>query len=119
LRHPDAEGADTRPEEVERLHRDREAAVGVAQHLDGLHSDAVEVEPADGMRRDQFERLPREAVAVARDGERGDPLRAVVGGAGEDAVDVSLRRVGDPGLRPGQPVAVTVRLGAQRERRDV
>ena len=48
LRHPDAEGPDARPEEIERFHRDLEATVDLAEHLHGLDADAVEVEPADG-----------------------------------------------------------------------
>ena len=76
LGHTDAEGADARPEEVERVHRDREAAADLAEQLLGTGADPVEVEAADRVRRDQLEVLAREAVGVARDGEGGDPLRA-------------------------------------------
>ena len=76
LRHPDREGADARPEEVERVHRDREPAVEVAEHLVGLDADAVEVEAADRVRGEQVEALAGEALALARDGEGRDSLRA-------------------------------------------
>ena len=73
LRHPDAEGSDTRPEEIERFHRDLEATVDLAEHLHGLDADAVEVEPPDRVRRDQLDCLARKPVALARDREGSDP----------------------------------------------
>ena len=91
----------------------REAAVDLAEHLVGLDADAVEVEPPDGVRREQLEALTREALALARDGERRDPLRAPVGGSREHAVDVGLGRVRDPGLRAGQAEAVPLALRLQ------
>ena len=132
LGHPDAECADARPEEVECVHGDGKAAADLAQHLIGGGLDAVEVEAADRVRRDQLEVLAREALALARDRERGDALGALVRGAREDGVDVRLRRVRDPELRACEAEAVAVlfrpelqrgRVGArvglaERERRD-
>jgi hypothetical protein len=72
------------------------------------------------VRRDQVERLAGEALAVAGDGERGQPARArALGGAGEHRVDVRIGRVGDPCLLAGQAEAVAVALGAQGEGRHV
>ncbi len=59
LGHPDAEGADARPEEVEGVHRDREAAADLSEHLLGPGRDAVEVEAADWVRCDELERARR------------------------------------------------------------
>ena len=59
LRHADREGADARPEEVERVHRHGEAAVELAEHLVGLDADAVELEAADRVRGEQVEVLAR------------------------------------------------------------
>ena len=84
LGHPDAECADARPEEVECVHGDGKGAADLAQHLIGGGLDAVEVEAADRMRRDQLEMLAREALALPRDRERGDALGALVRGARED-----------------------------------
>jgi hypothetical protein len=67
LRHPDGEGADAGPKEVERVHRDREPAVEIAEHLVRLDADAVEVEAADRVRREQVEALARKTLALAWD----------------------------------------------------
>ena len=61
----------------------------------------------------------RRARGVARDHEGGQAAGAVVGGPGEDGVDVGLGGVGDPGLLAGQHEPVAVRLGAQRQGGDV
>ena len=45
-----------------------------------------------------------------------DALTPLLGGAGEDRVDVGVRGVGDPLLRPGEAEAVAVPLGPQFER---
>ena len=119
LCHPDAEGADARPEEVECVHRDRKTTADLSEHLLGPGRDAVEVEPADGVRCDELEMLAREPLTLARDRKGRDPLRAVVGGAGEDGVDVGLGRVGDPELRAGQSEAVAVLLRPELQRRRV
>ncbi len=71
------------------------------------------------MRRQQVEVLAREALAVARDGEGRDPLRAALRGAREDAVDVRLGRVRDPELRAGEAEAVAVALRLQAEVRSI
>ena len=78
LSHPDAEGSDARSKQVEGVHRDREAAADLSEHLLGPGRDAVEVEAADGVRCDELEVLAREALALARDRERGDALGALV-----------------------------------------
>ena len=120
LRHADGESADARPEEIERVHRHAEAVVDVAEHLLGCDRNAVEVEAADRMRREQLEGLAGEPLALARDDERGDPSRAAVGGAREDAVDVGLGRVRDPDLRAGEPEAASaLALCPQRQVRRV
>ena len=73
LRHPDRAGADARAEDVERAHRDLEAAVdlpepGLVQHL-----DAVQLERPDRMGRDDRQRLTGKACRVALDDERRQP----------------------------------------------
>ena len=68
------------------------------------------------MRRDQLEVLAREALALARDRERGDALGALVRGAREDGVDVRLRRVRDPELRAGEAEAVAVLFRPELQR---
>ena len=63
-----------------------------------------------GCGRDELDRLAGEAGRVARDPERGDPAGAgALRRAGEDRVDVGVRRVGDVDLLAGQPVALAVR----------
>jgi hypothetical protein len=65
---PTANGADARPEEVERPHGDLEALVDLAEDMVGRHRRAVEDESPDRMRREQRERLTADPVARARDG---------------------------------------------------
>ena len=63
LRHADRERADARTEEIERLHRDAEALVDLAEHLflpDG-HVRRSSSRP-DRMRGEERERLAREAL---------------------------------------------------------
>src|SRR5688572_25259076 len=71
------------------------------------------------MWREQLEVLSREPVALARDDERRDPLGAPSGRAGEDAVDVGFRSIGDPDLRAGQAEAVALALCTQAEVRRI
>src|SRR4029079_9068649 len=85
LGHPDGERADARPEEVERVHGHREAAVDVPEYLPSVDAHAVEVEAADRMRGEQVEMPAGKPLALPRDRERGDPLRAAVRGSGEDS----------------------------------
>ena len=62
---------------------------------------------------DGRERLAAEPGAVAGDHERGDAAGSGVRRrAGEDGVDVGVRRVGDPGLLATQAPAVAVGLDA-------
>src|ERR1044072_9119647 len=71
-------------------HSDREGTADLAEHLLGPDADAVEVEPADRVRGEQVQVLTGEALALARDREGRDPLRPVVGGAREHAVDIRV-----------------------------
>ena len=59
LRHADREGADAGPEEVERLHGDAKARVHLAEDLRLPDEDAVELEPADRVRREAAAVHPR------------------------------------------------------------
>ena len=106
MRHADRERADARSEPVERAHRHAESVVGLPQQVRGRNLNAVEGEPADGVAREQLDRLAGEPRAVGGDDERRDALRARVGrGPGEHHVDVGVGRVRDPRLDAGEPVA--------------
>ena len=107
LRHPDRERADAGPEQVEGAHGDREAAVHLTEYVVRGDPDPVEHEAADRVRGHHVEGLTGQPVRVTGDDERGHPTGScALGGAGEDAVDVGLGRVGDPELLAGQPPAV-------------
>ena len=54
---PTANGADAGAEEVERAHRDPEAAVDLAHDVLGRDVDVLEHEPADRVRRDELDGL--------------------------------------------------------------
>ena len=50
LRHPDDGGADAAAEQVEGPHSELEAAVDLAQELLFRHENAIQLQPADGVR---------------------------------------------------------------------
>ena len=55
LGHADREGADARPEQVQRAHGDPESAVGFAEHVVRGDRYGVEGEGADGVRGEHVE----------------------------------------------------------------
>ena len=120
LGHADGEGAHARPEQVQGAHGDLEPGIDLAEHLGALDPDAVELETSDRVRREQLEVFAGQARAVAGNGERGHAAGArILGGPGEDRVDVGLRRVGDPDLLAAQSPAVAVDIGTKAKSRGV
>lgn len=116
LRHADGEGADAGTEQVEGVHGNAEAAVGLAEHVVPGDPYAVEGQGPDRVRREHLQRLSAEPRPVGRYEEGGHPTGArALGGAGEDGAEVGLGGVGDPALLAGQPPSFAVRFGPQRE----
>ena len=108
---PIGEGADAGAEQVERAHRDREAAVDLAEHVLG----AARGRPRRRAGRSGAARAARCGSPVEARRCRAGPQKrgqaagaGALGGAGEDRVDVGVGRVGDPDLLAGQAVAVAV-----------
>ena len=93
-------GADRRAEHVEHRHGDLEAVARLADHGGGGDAHAVEGEPRQRMRRDDFQPLGDvEALRVGGHEEGRDALRAWrFAGAREDDIEVGDAAVGDPGL---------------------
>ena len=116
LRHPDDRGTHARPEEVEGPHRELEAAVDLAQELLFRHENAIQLQPPDGVRREEVQRGSFQPFRIAIHDEGSDPLRSRPGGGpGKDRVDVRIRSIRDEDLGAGQAVALAVAFRTQGE----
>ncbi|GAV39498.1 hypothetical protein Saa2_02384 [Streptomyces acidiscabies] len=105
LRHPDGKGTDTRPEPIERPHRDTEPPAGLPDDVLGPDGHTVEGERPNGMRRQHVEGLTTEPGPIGGHEKRGDATRPRLPGTSEHRVEVGLGSIGDPTLLPHEPPA--------------
>src|ERR671936_529299 len=103
VRHAQGIGSNAWSKEIERSHRQLEAAIDLAEDLFASNGDAIELQPADRMRGNQIHRLPLHAFRTGVNDEGRDaPGSGTRRGPGEHRVEVGVGRVRDEGLGSGQ-----------------
>ena len=120
LGHADGERPHARAEQIQRAHGHPKSLIHLAEHVVGGNLRAVQLEPPDGVGRQQLQRLAGDSCGVSWEDERcHSPRLGPLGGSGEEHVEIGVRGVGDPGLHPGQAVGVTFPFGSQLDGRGV
>ena len=120
LRHADRAGADARPKDVQRPHRDPEAVVDLTEHRPVGHRDTVELRVPIGcgeMRSRCRPPRPTESPGTTKAVSPREPAPGVV--RAKHRVDVRLRSIRDPLLDARQAPAAPVALCDEADRRDI
>ena len=91
--------------------------IDLAQNPVVRDEHAIQLQPANRVRRNQVHRRSTQALGLAIDHEGSDAFRSGLRhGPREQRVDVRVWRIGDEDLCARQPVAFPITLGAQGQR---